>query len=694
MGKKSRKKKEKQQKEKQKFNNALQEKGDKLRTTKERACVAIIRWGVYFALITPLVVHNRFFFPFVGPKGLFLMGLVQIIFFTWLFLIFYFPKYRPQKNPLLLAIGAFVAILTLATIFGADPSRSFWSKFERMSGLLMWFHLLALFLVASTVFRKRKDWLKIFAVSVFIACIVSILFLIAPGGASQLNTARSGSTLGNSSFLATYLLFNLYFAIFLFFSVWKKILLYFSDKVRNIALAVIFLQIILMFWVLFKCGGEAAFFSFLGGLGLLFVLWWASEVKRQNLKKAGKAVLAGSILVFVLIISLLYVPGSFVQERLIEARHMARPLAWQKAWQGFLDRPILGWGPQNYTFPFDKYFDPCFYVRECGGETRFDQAHNIIMDNLVDGGTLGLLGYFSILGSAFFVLWKNYFRKRVAFWTAGIFTVLLVAHFTQNLMVFDMPASFLMLFLTLGFIGSLEPRKQENKNFVSGKSFSEWPTAAALLVVFVLCFNYFIARPVQTGTGLIRVVLAQEEEVRKQFYEQTLGSSSMGIYQARTHLANNLLERARKEETFYQWEIDLLINELEKSIESAPKDYYSLLTLGSLYNTYAMALEEKAEELFPKAEQTLKQAINFTPTKQAAYWKLAENQAIRGKEEEAIKYAQIPADLEPRFEYAHFFLLQVLDIFNKTELLEEKVQEAIGALPESAPKFEQFLPEK
>ncbi|PIZ89635.1 MAG: hypothetical protein COX89_00520, partial [Candidatus Nealsonbacteria bacterium CG_4_10_14_0_2_um_filter_37_10] len=90
MGKASRKKREMREKE-------------EIRPQKERPeggaislCLNIIRWGIYLALFTPLIMSAKFFFPFVGPKSLYFMGLVEIIFFAWLILIIYSPQYRPR----------------------------------------------------------------------------------------------------------------------------------------------------------------------------------------------------------------------------------------------------------------------------------------------------------------------------------------------------------------------------------------------------------------------------------------------------------------------------------------------------------------------------------------------------------------------------------------------------------------------
>ena len=173
--------------------------------------VGIIRWATYLILFAPLIISGQYFFPFVGPKSIFFMGLVEIIFFTWLFLIVFNPKYRPHPlrgypNILSIALILFLVVLILSTVFGADISRSFWSKYERMTGLLMWVHLFAFFLAISSTFKEKSDWFKIFGVSIFAAILMSLISLFVkanPGATGMLAASRGGATIGNSSFMGT-----------------------------------------------------------------------------------------------------------------------------------------------------------------------------------------------------------------------------------------------------------------------------------------------------------------------------------------------------------------------------------------------------------------------------------------------------------------------------------------------------------
>ncbi|PIY89602.1 MAG: hypothetical protein COY73_00490, partial [Candidatus Nealsonbacteria bacterium CG_4_10_14_0_8_um_filter_37_14] len=233
----------------------------------EKICLKIIRYGTYLVLITPLIVSSKFFFPFVGPKSIYFFALVEIIFFSYLILISISPKYRPRFNLLLMVLSIFLLILILSSVFGVDFQNSFWSKYERMTGLLMWFHLFAFFVVLSSVFKERDEWYKIFGISVFIAILISLISLFEKMGVSIVGaSSQGGATLGNSSFLGVYLLFNLFLALYLFLKTNQEKLQSTFYKVFNFYSL---LGVGLIGLALWFSGARAALLSTLGGLCVL-----------------------------------------------------------------------------------------------------------------------------------------------------------------------------------------------------------------------------------------------------------------------------------------------------------------------------------------------------------------------------------------------------------------------------------------
>jgi len=629
----------------------------------------IIHACVYLMTITPIIVNTFLFFPYVGPKGLFLMTLIEIAFFSWLVLAYLKPQYRIKRSPIFYAVTAYIVILILATLFGADPMRSFWSKFERMSGLLMWLHLYALFLVTSSVFKK-EHWHRFFLASLAIACIVCIAFFANIQGTW---TAADGSTLGNSSFLATYILFNLFFAIYLIYFLFKKLKQ--GNYINTIKFVFALVVFVLMLVTLYASKAQAAKLSFAGGVGFICLFLFA-----RKYKKIGKVLVIAAIAIYILGSVLLLVPDSFVQDMYLQVKSKARPLIWQQAWEGFSQRPILGWGPQNFGFVFNKTFNPCFYADECGGQPRFDQAHNIIMDNLIDTGVLGLIAYLAMFGSVFWILWK----KKVQFFAAAVFSSLLLAHFAQNLTVFDMPASYLMLFFVFGYAGSCVIRKPVQREFKEKKISIVAIIATALLG---LCLFFFVYKPIMTSWGIIKVLAARDSEQLEDGYDKALNSSPMGRYQIRNHLTVHLLGKAQSGQVNKE-EFDLLEPKMLNSVQDSPLDFFSHLNIGKFYNAYGAFYDQS--KLYD-AERFLDRAVELAPTKQEVYWEVSKTKVMLGKTQEGVELAERAVALYPKLDYSHLHLINLLKVVGLEELVEIKVYEAIKAIPGLESKVLPFL---
>ena len=672
MGKKSRVKRERQEEEGK--NPSRKTIVSQPKTIAEAILLFLVYGATYLLVLTPFVVNTRYFFPYVGPKGLYLMALIEIAFFSWIILAFLNPKYRPKKNAVLLALIGYITILILATLFGADPLRSFWSKFERMSGLLMWLHLFGFFIVSSSVF-KRKHWERIFLTSLGVAVFICILFFTDTESAL---TAKGGSTLGNSSFLATYLLFNIYFAIYLFCSFLPEVIRKIKAKEEALSpvlkTTLVVVSFIFMLVVLGLSNGDAAIISCIGGFGLIFLFWLAFQIRRLWIRKIGKILVVLGFIVYVSTVFLLLYPESFVQKYYLNFRGRARPIVWQSSWEGFKERPILGWGPQNFGFVFQENLQPWIIAND---KPNFDQAHNVVIDNLVDAGALGFIGYLSLFGSVFWVLWKRHRKSKLAFWTAAIFSTVLIAHFTQNLTVFDMPASFLMLFFVIGFSGSLALNDKEQNDKIQTKRIS--PTVVILsILLFGFCFNYFVYKPMLADQGVIKTLASQTHIQRMEAYEQALHSSPMGIYQTRTHLIGRLLQRAEKGDAIEE-EFDFISQELERSLSLSPLDYDSRLAAGKLYNFYG-SLFDRAKLI--RAEEVLNEAIQLSPINQRAYWEMSKTYFLLSMPDESISYAEQAIAIDPNLVYSYLFYVNLLNIQNKHELAIEKAREALIIVPE------------
>jgi len=690
MGKSSREKKERRLGEK------AESKREKPEIGFEKILKTIIFGGTVLILFTPLILSSKFFFPFVGPKSLYFMGLTEIVFFSWFFLIIFYPKYRPRLNFILLSLTLFTSILILASLFGVDPSYSFWSKFERMTGILMMFHLLAFFLVVSSVFRE-KDWLKIFLVSIFVGVILSLITLFSKSPLMQ-----SGATVGNDSFLGTYLLFDLFLALYLIFKSKGALKIYSSSCFLIMGFEMIFSE------------AEAAKLSFLGGLVLLLFLWLAFNQKRK-IMLIGRLLLVLSVIFVIVFTFFAFQSDSFVRKQIIEKKlgetFGGRFIVWRAAWQGFLERPLLGWGLESFEFAFIKYYDPCLGTDRCGGDVWYDRAHNIIFDTLITSGIIGFLSYLTIFGGAILILWKQYYRKAIDFLTAGIFSSILIAYFVQNLTVFDMVSSYMIFFLTLGFIGFIssenygsktgvdELRVRNNFKNQAKRILSSFPsrfarqlTALILFILLVFSLFEFVTKPLKTDFYVIKSLRAQDSKERVSLYKKTLSFSSVGRYQVTEQLADlTLSARSGLGKTVslqdYKAELDFISEKLEKSIKQSPLNLRGYLKLGQIYNAYVRIDPQKLSQ----AEMVLTRAVELSPKNQQIYWELIQTKLYQGEFNEAFSLAEKSLELEPERGQSHLIVIQVAKIMGDDELVNKKVKEAIRINPSLEPKIKEII---
>lgn len=634
----------------------------------ERACLFIIRWGTYLVLFTPLVVSTKFFFPFVVPKTIFFRVVVEILFIAYLFLVASnWSKYRPRINALTLAIVIFLAVFILSSFTGINLSRSFWSTYERMTGILTMLHLFAFFVILSSAFKKRDEWEKFFGVSVMVGILLSLYILKG----SEVST-RGGGTIGNTSFMASYLLFDIFLAISLFLSNFLKK----GGPLNSVERGStqwggwpIFWQIFsgvslpIMVPVLFNSTARGAIAAFFIGLFLLF-LGYLIFSRQKYLK-----MLAFGIILFLIVSALflaVFQPYFIKNKAAIQLKEMrSRFVVWETGVKAFQERPILGWGPENFNGAFLKHFNPCMSLPRCGNEVWFDRVHNIIFDTLATTGAAGLLSYLAIFTVAFYGLIKSLSRiieRRDIFVPLGPIVILIV-YFIQNLLVFDMINTYLVFFLVLAFISFWTKEQPETEGNAATRKINP------ILVIAVIGAMAFVSwttniKPLLANSYIIKMVGSQNPDEASLFFKKSL-DTWMEKYESREQfnqkvyrsVYQGLTEENKKS---FQGVLDLAESEVEKSIEENYLDFRPHLFLGELYIA-SYRLSGDSEKL-AKAQKILEKAIQLSPTNQQGYWQLAEVKIVDGKIDETISLLKKAVELDFRVANSHWYLAMVYRI--------------------------------
>src|SRR3990167_8297685 len=110
----------------------------------QRILLFILEGLIYVSFLMPFIYTGKSIFPFIVGKILFFQGLIQLMaVFYILLLAVNFRQFRPKKTILLCWFGFYALSLLLSAIFGVDFDRSFWSNFERMTGVFVVWHFIA-----------------------------------------------------------------------------------------------------------------------------------------------------------------------------------------------------------------------------------------------------------------------------------------------------------------------------------------------------------------------------------------------------------------------------------------------------------------------------------------------------------------------------------------------------------------------
>lgn len=627
----------------------------------EKIYFKIIEWGVYLSLFTPLIFIRDYFFPFVVPKTIFFRIIVDIIFIAYVLLAISNPRYRPRFSALTISVTVFLAIIILTSFTGVDLQKSFWSVFERMTGILTFLHLYAFFIVLSSVFKEKKYWERILTASICVGMLICFYTLTATE-----NATRGGGTLGNTSFFSAYILFDIFFTLILLVTksgLWR--ILY------GIAL-------LIFTFALFSNPEptQGAIAAFLGGLFILgfgYLLFHLFSSQNKNFKKMAFALIILLILGTLLVLQLDFFKTK-ISDILQSGSIQSRMIVWQIGWDGWKERLLLGWGQENFNIPFAKYFIPELPLTQ---DIWYDRVHNIILDTGVTSGILGLLSYLSIFVVSFvtlFKLFKKIIERRNVFFPLGM-VALLAVYLAQNIWVFDMISSYVMFFLSLAFINFLTSSPKEKT--VRRKSNPLCSFVGALLIIATITVLYF---------GNVQVARASRAAVRGLYFplEQSIASfekafklSPISKFEIPEQISVRIIELAsqtNQDKTLFNKGLALAEEKLKDNIEQNPFNFRYKLFLGRFYNNLYQITGDK--EKLSLAEETMNQAEELSPRNEQVYWVLGQTYLFEGKYDEAIISLKKGVDLEPRLAQSHWYLSLAYRASGKYDLALQEVKEA------------------
>ena len=561
------------------------------------------------AVMTPLVISNKLLFLYIGPKVLAFEALVLVATILWIFLWYRDPDtFSPQCSILAFAVGIYVTVSIIAAWQGVNFWRSFYSTFERMDGIFIWIVLFLFFLLLRVCCRRKNDWVWLLRISFFTSMVVCLkaMNLLDFFGAILPAFLRVQGVFGNPLFIAIYALSHIAMGFLLFFLTNPRL-----SSFKDVASLLIkpwsvvyALGIILNALVFFLADEKGPIIGFFLGV-IFFIGWYWMNGKKKDIAVKFFAV----ILILLLFLTPFLKVGSIIKRFSVLGSSALedRRINWGMAFQAFLAKPVLGWGPNNYYIAQNYFYNPHLF----GITTEsFDRPHNKYLEVAVDAGMLGLISYISIFGVVFFYLFKA--RKKEPFLTALI-AGFFFAYLLQNATFFDSPGSYMPLFLFLGFV---DATFLPSALYLSVKP-RPWLVACCLLLVVAL-FWQGIWRFYSASAAFQRAVFAQNEKRRNyrkilENYKEGFSYRNFDIYTARISLGKFLLGATEFSPELF----DFSVSELEDEIRHQKQEVAPLIILARLYEGKARV--ENNPQYAKRAQDLLGQAIALSPHRPEIY---------------------------------------------------------------------------
>ncbi len=417
---------------------------------------------------------------------------------------------------------------------------------------------------------------------------------------------RLDGTLGNSAYMAIYMLFHIFITFFMLF------------RAKSTAGRAVYGGLALLFiYLLIQTATRGTILGLVGGSFIMatYIALFAREYP------VFRKVAVGGIVAIIAIVALFitFKESSFIQENPYLQRIATISLAeggnrfniWSMAFEGVKERPILGWGQSNYNYVFNEYYRPELH----GGEAWFDRVHNIVMDWLIAGGFLGLIAYFSIIFSAlYYLFFRPLFRKDDHAFTVverGVLLGLLAGYFIHNIFVFDNIVSYIFYGTILAYIHARValPYPALVKWKVDTRIVEQVVAPVVCILAFVVV--YYVNVPgIQASKDFIKAFQTQDPEEMLQYFETALARNSFGTQEIReqmTQKAQGILSDKNVPEEIKQKFKTRVEEELLKQAAEKPGDARVEVFVSSFYRATGdtkKAIEhlETARALSPKKQ--------------------------------------------------------------------------------------------
>lgn len=606
------------------------------------------------ALVVPLFVVRHIVMDLVFIKLTTFQILVELMVVVYLILVGLNPaRYRPKFSWLTAAILMFAGVLIISTITSVQPVISFWGDVVRWNGLFAYLHYIAFFLVLSWALIYKQQWLRLLQVAIFVSLAVSLYSLAQYWGLSWVREAtgtRLVGSMSNALVLAEYCLLLFFPTVVYGFCTSSRLLRW-----------LLFFTALLQVSVILLTGSRGALVALALGI-IIFIPAYIWLCHRRFFKQA-LVIVSGLIIIGGLSLwGLQQLPLSknFILQRITTINVSSdsfqhRLHAWKIGLQAWQEKPITGFGLDNFAVAFQQYYQPL--VEKTSGinaETWFNRAHNSFIDYLVMAGLFGLLMYILVLVVALRLAVVVMVNANAQKWQRSLAVALLAtisAYIVFSFFAFDVVSSFIILFFLLALLNSFYPHKHKEDRLLTKPRWLLYLVAGVILVG-LLPFQLQSILANRTAGRAVVALLRSDFDNGMQLLDKSLAYNTP----IKPAITARMLEVGGK-----------LMSQLSNS-----SDYKILLRLASLYEKYISQsingqhflilgnyygqLLSVDPELLNKTNEAYQKAVELAPRRPLIYLAWGINLTKSGYYELALDKYQQAVEACPDMSLAHFWL--------------------------------------
>ncbi len=340
------------------------------------------KWLLYAGILTFIVYSEQLIAPAVTTKFFWLALVAGGLLLVMARQLWALHKRTHEFSYTVLDVvfGLLVLTLLVTSLLSPDPTASLVSDFERLDGWLLWF-IGFVYFVGLTLYVKVSDWPSFLLTTALAGGLVG---LFAFNQSAVDADVRVDSVVGNAMFLGQLMLLLLTFSVYGYITARKLVSQYVFLSTGLVA-----------FVTLMLTGTRGAVLGLVAGAGTVALLTAWRFVRTASLSLSNLIrLIAGVVVGLVVLAGAVYVSGTYERfaDMSLQIDTDSRYYLFEAGIQLFLERPLTGWGFEQYDDNYQRTFETRYFNKALinSVEPWHDRAHNTYIDIAIAGGVVGI----------------------------------------------------------------------------------------------------------------------------------------------------------------------------------------------------------------------------------------------------------------------------------------------------------------